>query len=242
MRHKRISHASQLNLTIFQCPICPESFFYKANYSNHLFKNHPTHYHQKSADQSNDNLPQTYFCDKCNFSTLFKGQFTRHETYAHASVPFMCQYCSSTYKYSYSVQKHIQIFHPEHWTGPKYNTGDKPINYSDNQLQKNIKKQKGKQFKCKYCPEGKSSQFPHKLALGLHLRGSHKDLFKWNCNFCDKSYLRRQTLQTHLKINHLESGVKGKCEWCGKEVQHKTYLFGHWRTCQKRPVLDGAVE
>lgn len=88
-----------------------------------------------------------------------------------------------------------------------------------------------KRFPCKNC----EALFTNKLELKLHLENSHKDLFTYQCDMCDKSYLRQSSLQTHRKINHLESGKKVKCGYCGRTVSHKIYLWTHMKFCQKKP-------
>lgn len=89
-----------------------------------------------------------------------------------------------------------------------------------------------KRFPCKNC----DAIFSKKLDLKLHLESTHKDLFTYQCDLCDKSYLSFPSLQTHKKIKHLEKGKKSKCGWCGKVVTHKTYLWSHMKFCPKKPT------
>lgn len=95
------------------------------------------------------------------------------------------------------------------------------------------KMEEKKEYPCKYC----DTILPHKLALKLHLKNTHSDMYSFNCEKCNRVYMSEQSLKLHLKINH-NGNTTATCGWCYKKFSHKIKLYDHKKFCTKRPTGD----
>lgn len=163
----------------------------------------------------------------------------------HAKSKHVCEYCSATYKYTNAFRDHMRRYHPDKWvsakrlkfTGVPVETlasieGDQPL-LSISLRKKQIKADK--EVKCKYC----DAVLPHPLGLKMHLEEIHKDMYKYNCDLCERVYMSVASLNLHKKINHKEKDQKVRCGWCFKLVAHRISLYDHRKRCPKRPKETG---
>ena len=52
---------------------------------------------------------------------------------------------------------------------------------------------------------------------------------KHACDFCGKTFTRKDTVQQHIKIIHLKEDVSFSCRFCGQEFTRKHNLTRHER-------------
>ncbi|ODM86528.1 Zinc finger and BTB domain-containing protein 38, partial [Orchesella cincta] len=85
------------------------------------------------------------------------------------------------------------------------------------------------EYVCKHC----GVQLPSQSCLSRHIKTSHKELFRSQCELCGKSYATEQILRRHKNINHTSNQVP--CPYCDKTFSHKEYLHGHYKYCKLFP-------
>ena len=81
----------------------------------------------------------------------------------------------------------------------------------------------GHQIRCELC----NKSFPKPSRLQAHINAFHKNIRKFNCDKCDKTFKTRIHLENH---NLLHTGERPhKCEECGEHFRHKMSLVAHQR-------------
>ena len=90
----------------------------------------------------------------------------------------------------------------------------------------------GLQIRCELC--GKN--FTKQSRLQSHIDSIHKDIRKFHCPHCDKSFKAKPHLENHL-LQHT-GGRPFQCKECGDSFRHKLSLISHMRShTDSRPFV-----
>ncbi|XP_075989284.1 zinc finger protein 639-like isoform X4 [Anticarsia gemmatalis] len=189
----------------FICEVCDAGFVNRNSYAQHL-ENHRT---------------GAFKCDFCPkiYSTQVKKRL--HERTAHTHVDAMnrCSYCGDTFKDYRKREAHLAAKHGIVTSTPKCQACDKTFS-SRKILSIHIKRDHllERPHKCTECEMCFFSTSHLKNHMVKHTKT--KD---FKCTICAKSFGRKKTLNSHMKIHGDE---RFACEHCGRTF----ILKGTWKS------------
>lgn len=148
-------------------------------------------------------IGQCYICGK-----LISTNISQHIIYSHEVKPERCPYkdCSGReFRNKHRLEEHIKKVHTR--TGFKEcNICGKMLSSWD-KVKKHIKAvhENLREFKCKECGKAFHTQFN----LTMHLK-VHTQEINYNCGHCDKGFVYKHVLKTHMEREHMSGGKKRK--------------------------------
>ena len=183
-------------------------------------------------------------CELCGITTY---NIKKHKK-EHFIEKLQCRYCEVTFKHKpslcrHEVQKHKAIIGKVGSYNKIYKYPKKdpfPCTYCDVQLgtkhaliQHTMTHTGEKPFKCDHC----GKDFRQSGILKNHIRYMHErdNLQYMKCNICDKTFLGKRLLQSHMKTHKKEKATEScdKCTYIGP------YLKSHYRkTHENQKVCD----
>lgn len=185
-------------------------------------------YHKRLKHSEKTSDPQKWVCDECGKTFKCKWNLNQHKI-RHAGIehyPFKCDQCPKRFVASKDFKAHtlrhagIKNFECD-FCGLKKTTMKElkiHLNYHT----------KEKQWSCTECP---SMVFNSSSNLSLHRKTVHYKIKDFNCQFCQQSFARRETLRYH-EMTH--TGEKPReCSICGKRFIQLIALKTHIKTHNK---------
>ncbi|XP_071453604.1 zinc finger protein 768-like [Hetaerina americana] len=208
-RHHRIKHSSSskeqaANVQEYlNCSHCS----YKTS-QPHFLKRH-RRVHQVSEDSAKRNST-LYQCDKCNYMTLRKEHFERHQRDVHSEVrPFLCDTCGKAFKRADTLrQHHVSRHHPSL-------TQDEGTAASDSSTTVSL-------LHC--CPQC-SKPCRSRAHLKDHM-ASHSDERSFLCEICGSSFKTRAVQRKHIATVHANPKAF-PCNHCVRRFSTKYALLRH---------------
>ena len=183
------------DLEVFQCGYCRETFEITDDLIEHVEQNHSDN--EQSSIESEE--------EESHFDVIF----TSNEIPIQDSPidTFECYPCQIKFKSEADLASHIQIKH-----------GDDDVDEDEQEKSST----KGK-WTCSKCE--KSFKFQHRLKAHLETHIEiHSRARPFQCQDCDKRFLRSSDLWAHQRIH---SGSKYTCLQCGKKLASSGSLHNH---------------
>ncbi|XP_014279612.1 oocyte zinc finger protein XlCOF6 [Halyomorpha halys] len=224
--HLATHSRAHINIRNFKCSLCDLSFKTKTNLSFH-FRTH-------------SDVPFT--CKECDKTYSERKTLNRHIRIVHSSnEKFVCDQCGKTFKSSANLSLHYTL-----------HTGSKPYSCSlcpksfvyKSTYVAHMKVHRNDQlFKCNTCPDKKSCQhhcearpwlctvcgkgYPLKGTLKNHMK-SHNPEKPFKCSECSKSFMKRQSLECHVKADHRGERPEFMCDQCSQSYFNVFTLKRHY--------------
>ena len=163
----------------FACDVCNRAFKTSSGLKAHRVQHDPDRKPYKD-------------CDKCGKSFISRSSYyahiSSHDKGTGQTVTFTCYVCTTTFKHASSLKRHA-LRHRQ--AGGIQKPPDNPyLNMEESVLPKLCC------GKCRKIYTSKSGYYSHIKVC----RDGIVDSFK--CDFCERSYTRRNALNRHLRINH----------------------------------------
>lgn len=180
-KHMDTFHASR-----FACTLCDSTFKTKSNLKNHV----------KIHDEPTE-------CPICH---KFLPNMTRHIKWHSRPKPkpFCCLQCGKVCYSKQSVEDHVHRVHEKMPLGKSYTCSVCHLNFIRNiDLRRHsFIHYTGKIFSCDFpdCNE----MFKKAFKLHAHMMVHTTPEANFQCNFCDRKYLRKTALHKHQKQSHAE--------------------------------------
>ncbi|CAG9772963.1 unnamed protein product [Ceutorhynchus assimilis] len=207
-KHKRIHKEKS-----YACNVCGKKFNQQSNVNNHIATVHSG--------------KKPHNCATCGRNFATNTNLEVHKRIHTGVKPFVCTFCDKGFISSSQLKKHMMVHTGEKpytcWicgqsfrrketrdTHARYHTGERPFSCKicekayihKSHLRKHIKTQhvNGQEKKFEYCMIC-SKKFHSVTSLKAHIR-LHTGQKPFTCNFCNKCYVNRKTLNFHLKHCH----------------------------------------
>lgn len=163
----------------FVCDVCNRAFKTSSGLKAHRVQHDPDRKPYKD-------------CEKCGKSFISRSSYyahiSSHDNGTGKTVTFTCYVCTTTFKHASSLKRHA-LRHRK--TGGIQSPPENPyLNMEESILPKLCCS------KCRKIYTSKSGYYSHIKVC----RDGIVDSFK--CDFCERSYTRRNALNRHLRINH----------------------------------------
>ncbi|XP_035701650.1 zinc finger protein 675-like isoform X1 [Folsomia candida] len=143
-------------------------------------------------------------CKHCSKSFKSKDILATHLTMHDTNAPVKCPICTKSLKNFRSRKTHIAIYHKNRV---------RPV--------------------CKICQK----TFTTSTVLRLHTARKHSSTARqrFPCPFdgCGSTFLNQQSIEEHIKVEHVENPYRFPCILCGKEFKRKENLHTHIATHTK---------
>ena len=214
---------------VFQCDVCESKcstpsnlkFHKKVAHTSEVFNCTQCAYKTKSKPtlrkhELHLHSAQQYSCEDCDFKSGYKTYLKIHFKRAHhgtmkiSSKAVFCTFCDHSTKTPHAMKKHTSIKH----------LGTHSYSQCDN---------------CEYKAQDKHSLKIHQKSVHEKqiLKSVHeKQILK--CNFCDYKCRHRGTLTGHIRVKHLDEGIK--CDQCQYMSAWKKDMREHKREVHDRYI------
>ncbi|XP_059363795.1 uncharacterized protein LOC132103021 [Carassius carassius] len=205
VRVETVKHAK-----IYQCPICPESFYQALDLANHL-------------------SVHSHMCSVCNMTFPTKKDLDEHEQcHLTAATQYECTECGDSFLGSDAFRKHHcsnrkLTFSEKHRSEP---SGSFSKNQSSGTLfqagnDEEVEVDVGEDFII--CPICKR-RFSSNSSLMEHHKKHHEDPRPFKCLVCKKDFTKKRYLTQHQQI-HSERPYQ--CNVCSESFKTETALVSH---------------
>ncbi|XP_063391009.1 zinc finger protein 271-like [Cydia fagiglandana] len=180
-----------------------------------------------------------YKCDLCNYSSINKFNFNRHELKHYGEKPYKCAYCSYTTMEKSYLKEHYENYHTGNKVSYKctrahcaYTTDSK----SDFDHHYDDIHPRRKPYKCKYCRYAASEEADIRVHETIH-----NGINPYKCAFCDYTTSYKRSLKVHQMIHN--GGNPYKCARCSYITFRESNLKQHERTHNgvKPEKMEGKV-
>ncbi|XP_067304806.1 zinc finger protein 1035 [Pseudorasbora parva] len=194
---------------IYQCPICPESFYQALDLANHL-------------------SVHSHMCSVCNMTFPTKKDLDEHEQcHLTAATQYECTECGDSFLGSDAFRKHhcsnrkfLDKRHSESSvSSSKKQSSGAPFQAGDEEEEVDV----GEDFII--CPICKR-RFSSNSSLMEHHKKHHEDPRPFKCLVCNKGFTKKRYLTQHQQI-HSERPYK--CDVCSETFKTETTLISHRR-------------
>ncbi|KPJ16238.1 Oocyte zinc finger protein XlCOF28 [Papilio machaon] len=137
---------------------------------------------------------------------------------------YNCPKCDKSFKKQKQCEEHVKDAH----LNPKPPRGNQPrphapVNIVITDQQQNRQPNQGG----RYPIQGYNTDKPWS-DLKYHKASIHSDQKNFKCEFCDKEFARRYSLNVHRRIHTGERNYK--CDYCNKTFRASSYRLSHMRT------------
>lgn len=196
---------------IYQCPICPESFYQALDLANHL-------------------SVHSHMCSVCNMTFPTKKDLDEHEQcHLTAATQYECTECGDSFLGSDAFRKHHcgnrnVTFSEKHRSEPSVSSSKKQS--SGTRFQTGDEEEEvdvGEDFII--CPICKR-RFSSNSSLMEHHKKHHEDPRPFKCLVCKKGFTKKRYLTQHQQI-HSERPYQ--CEVCSESFKTEPALVSHRR-------------
>ncbi|XP_051720368.1 zinc finger protein 1035 [Ctenopharyngodon idella] len=196
---------------IYQCPICPESFYQALDLANHL-------------------SVHSHMCSVCNMTFPTKKDLDEHEQcHLTAATQYECTECGDSFLGS-------DVFRKHHCSNRKLTFLDK--HHSESSVSSSKKHSSGTHFQAGdeeeevdvgedfiICPICKR-RFSSNSSLMEHHKKHHEDPRPFKCLVCEKGFTKKRYLTQHQQI-HSERPYQ--CDVCSESFKTEPTLISHRR-------------
>ena len=164
-------------------------------------------------------------CDKCDIVFEKPEEFNDHLKHCLDELKdFKCKLCDSSWVSHLSLWQHLAVDH-KILLYVCDRCGHASPSPTDLRIHKNRVHDKIYDYVCHICAKPK----PTKLLLDQHMVIAHgQGERKFQCDKCDKRFVRNEHLRKHFETHHARS-ILYQCEQCPKTFWHKNYLHTHVR-------------
>ena len=189
---------------------------------------------------------QSFVCGTCGYRTCEKQLLENHQLSHTTEKPFQCPTCGLSFVTSSARSAHRRQVHQRHHL---CQTCDRAFSTSQ-KLDRHLRTHTGvKEFKCDTCKKefsleenlkmhynvhlGKKNfscyicqrEYFTRSGLNHHLKQVHGNEKLVKCSKCDFVGKTRYDVETHHKLDHVESSLK--CDPCNQQFQNKQDLKKH---------------
>ncbi|XP_055065969.2 zinc finger protein 1035 [Misgurnus anguillicaudatus] len=237
-REKMIHVDSAKREKIYQCPICPESFYQALDLANHLsVHSHmcsvcnttfPTKESLDEHEQCHLTAATQYECTECGDSFLGSDAFRKHHC-SNRKMPFSKKHTSESSVSSTLKNQHTErLFKPGEEEEEEVDVGEDFIKCticqkrfsSNSSLQEHQKIEHAERpFTCLVC--GKC--FTKKRYLTQHQQTHNERPYR--CNVCPESFKTETALISHFKLH--DTKRQYRCSICNKTYLTSNDLYKH---------------
>ncbi|XP_050548460.1 zinc finger protein 39-like [Daktulosphaira vitifoliae] len=103
-------------------------------------------------------------------------------------------------------------------------------------MQSHPKSEKIKESKRICCPrEQCTASFYNRVALRYHIAEKHDNIYRYECEVCQKKFVRKSHYKLHSAI-HLKTHFT--CNMCCKQFRKKSRLATHWKKVHQQETFD----
>jgi len=188
----------------------------------------------------------SFACGTCDFRTSDQQSLENHQLIHASEKPFPCPTCGLNFVSSSARSAHRRQVHQRHHL---CHTCDRAFSTSQ-KLERHLRTHTGvKEFKCETCKKefsleenlkmhynvhlGKKNfscyicqrEYFTRSGLNHHLKQVHGNEKLVKCSKCDFIGKTRYDVETHHKIDHVESSLK--CDPCNQQFQNKQEVKKH---------------
>ena len=177
---------------------------------------------------------KTTVCPHCGKEFSREANMIRHIAFTHEGQVFECNFCSSCFKDTRHLVRHVANHHPfenlDEWMKMKVERLK--------QVKTNTKKTAPKLIdlsESKFCPQcGKHFQ----RDLARHIKDVHgeKSLL---CEHCNKVFGRRANLKRHIKVVHFQEKIQ--CDFCPLRYSDKREVTKHAKRAHPLKDVDKMI-
>uniref|UniRef100_A0A336K7P1 CSON004477 protein n=1 Tax=Culicoides sonorensis TaxID=179676 RepID=A0A336K7P1_CULSO len=214
--HKRNVHSSkQLTGSMFQCRLCGNFYKTRSSLTQHM------EIHDK----------REMSCEFCNKIFYRERNLNTHLKIVHLNreKTLACHICGKAFAQKKSLDSHLFVHNDDRtFKCPKCPFSAK----CQKTLSGHIKHIHSTEdpVNCEVCGQKVKSLYRLKKHMRLH---TGPDL---NCEFCDKTYKCRKSLQNHIDTIHRGKKKRHKCTICLKDLHAKRSLIEHIETDHKNEI------
>ncbi|KAK2903063.1 hypothetical protein Q8A67_007776 [Cirrhinus molitorella] len=193
---------------IYQCPICPESFYQALDLANHL-------------------SVHSHMCSVCTMTFPTKKDLDEHEQcHLTAATQYECTECGDSFLGSDAFRKHHcsnrnLTFPEKHRSEPSASFSKKQSSGTQARDEEEEEVDVGEDFII--CPICKR-RFSSNSSLMEHHKKHHEDPRPFKCLVCKKGFTKKRYLTQHQQI-HSERPYQ--CDVCSESFKTETSLVTH---------------
>ncbi len=195
---------------IYQCPICPESFYQALDLANHL-------------------SVHSHMCSVCNMTFPTKKDLDEHEQcHLTAATQYECTECGDSFLGSDAFRKHHcgnrnVTFSEKHHSEPPASSSKKQSSGTRFQVAHEEEEEVDVGEDFIICPICKR-RFSSNSSLMEHHKKHHEDPRPFKCLVCKKDFTKKRYLTQHQQI-HSERPYQ--CEVCSESFKTEPALVSH---------------
>lgn len=181
-----------------------------------------------------------HVCQYCGKAFRENFQLKEHIQATHLKEPFQCQECEQDFESkvllnAHTKSEHTRLLCPKCGESFINNQGlschlrvcdDKFANGTPTETRKKVIHT----LPCRYC----SRKFNGRRKLDDHEAKHENNELIYQCDQCDWSFSRKDTLTTHQVGVH--KGVRHRCDYCEEKFEHNKAKFDHMRTVHTREL------
>lgn len=248
----------------FPCSQCHRAYMKLANLNTHIKESHRLNGEKLVIPCTAEGCEKTF--DK-RHSLLAHVRY-KHSNKVRPERTYICETCGKTFKTSWSLKEHIYLHTGEETYPYKCDQCSKKF-IAQKAFKEHLLRHSGiKNFECTYCPMKKTTarelkthlnyhtkekQWPCPLCpsifnargnLKLHNDRVHLGIKNYNCQHCDQSFSKKETLKHH-EMTH--TGEKPhECLICEKTfiqaIALKTHMKTHNKDCSIEKEANNFAE
>ena len=179
-------------------------------------------------------------CKKCNYTTRFAHNLTKHFNAKHTNLMHECSLCESKYSWKQQLKNHVESIHEgkigmiktRKLVRKKCTQCDFIAANSSSLRTHRLNIHEGKRYYCNQC----DYNVAHTMNLKSHVQIVHEGI-RYECNECDFKATLRKNLRRHTEGVH--KGVRYDCHEidCDYKAYPKSSLDRHMLRIHKRVDL-----
>lgn len=211
---KHVEKIHEGKVFTYQCLICQEIFTSEKSMRSHNRYDHEG----KKLDE----------CPTCKKKFKGKHNLRKHIECVHEKkYPYLCTLCGKHFQQTGTLKQHIDMQHDNKHANEIHQCQFCGKSFNGHPLKlKNHVKYNHEQKKSKIpCPMGCKGAY---FDIQKHIDNVHekKNLGSCECKFCNKTFMSKSNLKTHVRIVH-EGARPFGCEFCGKTFTTKQHRDLH---------------
>lgn len=133
-----------------------------------------------------------------------------------------CKLCDKSFRFNFELKRHVAIFHQKQrphkckYCSKKFARKGRLKNPTDST-------HFGIRHKCHLC----SALLASKEYLNRHIRNAHNRVTRYSCMYCEKSYTSKHSLRSHVNVIHEDNKHSFQCNTCDKVFLRQSSLYCH---------------